>query len=154
MNNAKKVVFKLVRDEDGYPPVDYERLWGVQVDGADDQYIVDNIPYFVPNIAIGDIVLTSAGNSEDEVVFEKVLQASSHGTVRVIFYDRSIIELTREHLKNLGCSSELSHLENLIAVDIPENVKYLNVKKYLSEKAKDGLIDYEEAVLPPENKLG
>ena len=40
-----KIVFSLVPDEDGYPPVASESLWAVNV--ADDEYRLDNIPFHV-----------------------------------------------------------------------------------------------------------
>ena len=40
----QKIIFKLTVDADGYPPVEYESMWGVQR-GAD-VYQLDNTPYY------------------------------------------------------------------------------------------------------------
>ncbi|MBP5133264.1 DUF4265 domain-containing protein, partial [Pseudomonas protegens] len=48
----QKIIFKLTVDADGYPPVEYESMWGVQR-GAD-VYQLDNTPYYLYGVSKGD----------------------------------------------------------------------------------------------------
>lgn len=48
-----KVVFKLEKDEDDYPPADYESVWALPV--GEGLFQIDNIPFFATEIALGDV---------------------------------------------------------------------------------------------------
>jgi hypothetical protein len=60
---------------------------------------------------------------------------------------RAVVGGVRQALQAIGCSTELSHIPNLIAVDIPPDVNYQSVAAFLSQKEHDGLLEYEEACL-------
>ena len=52
-----KVRFKLDVDHDGWPPAESEGLWAEPL--GDDTFRVDNTPWFVRNLASGDVVRLS-----------------------------------------------------------------------------------------------
>lgn len=54
MSAYEKLIFKLIPDEEGYPPVSTEAIWGERV--GVDQYQVDNIPYYVYGVSKEDVV--------------------------------------------------------------------------------------------------
>lgn len=139
-NKHEKVLFQLGQDEDGYPPDDYESLWALP---SGSNYEIDNIPFFVQGISYGDIV--EADNVNDELWFRSVVKKSDNSTLRVICFDTSKVMEVRNHLSSLGCSSELSHIEGLFAVDIPENCDYSTIQKYLDQKEQEDILEYEEA---------
>ena len=144
-----KVGFKLTRDEDGYPPADWEWLWASRVGSS--TFKIDNIPFFAKSIACGDIV--AAAQTDQGLVFTDLVEASGHSTVRVVFYRegrddeqlRVAVEGITQSLKALGCDTERSHIPNLIAVDVPPAVDYRAVSGLLSDKEHEGLLSYEEA---------
>lgn len=146
-----KVGFRLDRDEDNYPPADWEWLWASRV--SDSRFRVDNIPFFAKSISCGDIVAAERTNAG--LIFRELVQPSGHSTVRVIVHrgDRSddqlraVVEDVRQALRTMGCSAELSHIPSLIAVDVPPEVNYQSVAAFLSKKEGDGLLGYEEACL-------
>ena len=146
-----KVGFKLDRDTDDYPPVDWEWLWASRV--SDSTFKIDNIPFFAKLISCGDIV--SAQETDSGLIFKKLIEPSGHSTVRVIVFREgrndeqlgALVGNVRQSLRGMGCPTELSHIPNLIAVDIPSEVDYHSVSAFLSQKQGEGLLEYEEACL-------
>ncbi|MGC2745539.1 MAG: DUF4265 domain-containing protein [Candidatus Angelobacter sp.] len=146
-----KIGFKLERDEDDYPPADWEWMWAKRVGGSTVR--LDNIPFFAKGISSGDVVM--AEQTDKGLIFKKLHQPSGHSTVRVVVYRENrddgelakVVSDIRRSLEGLGSKTELSHLPNLIAVDVPPNVEYESVSTFLSEKERDGILEYEEAAL-------
>ena len=150
-NEMVKIGFKLDRDKDNYPPADWEWLWATRV--TDATFRIDNIPFFAKLISCGDTI--AAQQTNRGLVFKELVQPSGHSTVRIIIHRndhddeqlRILVEDIRQTLGGMGCSTELSHIPNLIAVDIPSEVNYHSVAAFLSQKEDDGLLGYEEACL-------
>jgi glutamine synthetase adenylyltransferase len=146
-----KIGFKLERDGEDYPPADWEWLWATRVSGS--TFRLDNVPFFAKLISSGDIV--AAEKTAQGFIFRGLVQPSGHSTVRIVFYReneteeqfRVLVEDVTKSLRAMGCSTELSHLPNLVAVDIPPTVNYDSVAEFLSEKESAGLLGYEEACL-------
>ena len=138
-----KIFFNLEQDEDGYPPASVESLWALPV--GEGLFKIDNIPFFATGIAVDDIV---SATLEGEVLqYSDVVQPSGHSTLRVIVYDESQVAEVRALFKQMGCSTELSHIPGLIAIDVPPSVSLDVLKPVLDEgRAKDRW-DYEEACL-------
>jgi hypothetical protein len=146
-----KVGFKLKRDKENYPPADWEWLWASQISNS--TFKLDNIPFFAKLISCGDII--AATQTNNGFIFRELIQPSGHSTVRVVVFRENqsdeqlavAVESIRQSLRDLGCSTELSHIPNLIAVDIPPEVDYQLVSAFLSQKEHEGLLEYEEACL-------
>jgi Domain of unknown function (DUF4265) len=148
-----KVGFRLDRDQNDYPPANWEWLWASRI--SDATFKIDNIPFFAKLVSCGDIV--TATQTDAGFVFKKLIQPSGHSTVRVVIFregrnDQQLVaevEAIRQFLRTMGCSTELSHIPNLIAVDIPPEVDYRSISAFLSRKEHDGVLEYEEACLAP-----
>lgn len=144
-----KIGFKLDKDQDDYPPADWEWVWASRV--GDATFRIDNVPFFAKGISSGDIV--AANQTDKGLIFGSLVQSSGHSTVRVVVLrgdrdDREMQALVadlRASLKALGCSTELSHIPNLFSVDIPPEVSYKAVSEFLSLKENNGILEYEEA---------
>jgi hypothetical protein len=109
-------------------------------------YQLDNIPFYALNYALDDII--EAKLIEGELFADSVVKESGNSTIHIVFFDSNIVEKSRAELKEMGCDSELSNIESLIAVNVPSNVNYNHiVKVYLDEKSEKGLLDYQEACL-------
>lgn len=50
-----RVHFQLEQDEDGYPPIAVESLWA-EPSAQPNEYVIDNVPFFVRIATIGDTV--------------------------------------------------------------------------------------------------
>lgn len=106
---------------------------------------IDNIPFFVTGIALGDIV--SAIHEGGEFRFQKVVHPSGHSTLRLIIYDKSEVPTVRRLLKERGCTSEGSHIPGLISVDVPPSVSLDELRAMLDEGEAQERWGYEEACL-------
>jgi hypothetical protein len=138
-----KVVVALEKDEDDYPPADYENLWAVPV--GEGLFRIDNIPFFAQSIALGDIV--AASPEEGLLRFKGVVQPSGHSTVRLIIYDEPEVPKILEHFNQLGCESERSHIPGLIALDVPTSISWSVIQRELEAGHAQARWDYEEACL-------
>jgi hypothetical protein len=139
----EKVFFQLVQDEDGYPPVAVESVWAERI--FEGLYRIENIPFFTRDATLGDVVQT---RTEDGVQWFSSMQVSSTNTlVRVILSDGRDPNETRQVLLELGCDSELSHLQCLFAVNVPAHVPIDSVRAVLDLAAAEGWLEYEEPIL-------
>ena len=140
--NYQKVSFRLEKDEDGYPPADYEHLWAQEVNSG---LMLDNIPFFAYGVSWGDVVAVEPVNGL--LMFTSVKEYSHHSTVRLLLRDPSEWEPVKEEIASLGCSGERSHLPRLVAVDIPPDVDIDAVRAYLSKGLSEERFEYEEGAV-------
>jgi len=151
-SNLVKVVFDLERDENDYPPADFEYLWAKPIGG--NLYVLDNTPFFVRGVSTGDTVIAEP-DSNDELRYRAVAKPSQHTTLRVVVFRESPdprpigerIRDLRQQLDLLGCSTELSHLPGLVAVDVPPGVLLSSLISMLEAGEARELWEYEEAAL-------
>jgi hypothetical protein len=146
-DNLTKIVVPLEKDEDGYPPADYENLWVTFAGGG--HYKVVNIPFFATGIALGDIV--EAQPEQGLLRFRRVVHPSGHSTIRVIVYDKGEVASVRDFFKGMGCSIEQSHIPGLITLDVPPSISLAQVQQALAVGESQERWGYEEACLaePP-----
>ena len=95
-------------------PKRFEQLWTRQL--GDDEFEVCCIPFFLYDVALGDVVSTSPRDGRRYVV-ERVVRQSGHYVFRVWFGESfHPREAVAEQLEELGALVEWSSL-NLLAVD-------------------------------------
>ena len=138
-----KVIFKLDKDEDGYPPVEYEGLWARPL--GEGLYTLDNVPFFAVGVACGDIVSVTV--EKQELQFREVVRPSGHSTLRVIVHDTKDISSLVEFLEHQGCAIERSHIPGLLSVDVPPTASLSVLRKALDEGEDRERWGYEEACL-------
>ncbi len=143
----EKILFRLERGSDGYPPDDWESLWAFETQKG--IYCIDNIPFFIRGISSGDIISVIIKNNE--LFFKQVEKFSDHSVIRVIVFKETETENLRKKLNDVGCESEKSHLEGLIAVDVPPQVSYQKVISFLQKGEDAGKWEYEEASIRHED---
>jgi hypothetical protein len=145
-----KILFELKKD-DGYPPAEIEQLWAEPL--GNNLFKIDNIPFYVKGISCEDVVEASA-DSRGELRFRSLVRPSTHNTLRVIVFRESpdprpladrVADL-RNQLAEIGCSTELSHVPGLVAVDTDTALidKALVV---LRSGEKANLWEYEEGAV-------
>lgn len=137
----EKVMFRLQRDADGYPPDDWESLWAYEVEPG--LYSIDNVPFFARGVSWGDVV--SVERVADELHFKEVVRPSRHSVIRVIVYDSSKAAEMHDKLKAMKCETEQSHLPSLLTVDCPPTADLGKIRAFLEEGEADGRWTYEEA---------
>lgn len=140
------LVYRLVPDAKGWPPVEAEKLWAAPL--GFESYRIDNIPFFVQNLAQGDIVRAvpvggyllplsrrSAGNRTIRIRPHPYGPLAGDPTE---VFDRFI---------PLGVEGERSEPYNLVALNVPADVPASPVRTLLWDGAREGLWDYEEACI-------
>ena len=138
-----KVAFPLTRDEDGYPPADWEHLWGRRLEES--LYALDNTPFFARGVSFGDVVRVERRDGLN--IYREVVQPSGHSTLRVILFEQAQAEVLRHRLRGLLCATEQSHIPGLVAVDVPPSADLTEVRRFLDEGEQAGLWEYEEAAV-------
>jgi Domain of unknown function (DUF4265) len=139
--NKKKMIFTLEKDDNGYPPDDYETMW--VEDLGENRYRVDNIPFYICDISPNDIV-------EGEIIdkhlfFRRILSRSNVSVIRIVFFDKSKSDSVMAELVRAGCRWEGSHLSNLYSIELPDSVNFQTIKNMLNEQASGDILDYEES---------
>jgi hypothetical protein len=143
MNGRVKVLFDYDSGEPGQMEV--ETMWAIP---TAEGFQLDNIPFFVRDLAVGDIISATAG-PDGRLRFEGLVQPSGHSTLRLWFAkgrEGDVVSI-RHQLRELGCSSELSDLPRLVAVDVPPAVSLDKIRTVLDEYESSGLLEYEESCL-------
>ncbi|MEY9331676.1 hypothetical protein ABH911_001987 [Pseudomonas protegens] len=141
-----KIIFKLTVDADGYPPVEYESMWGIQR-GAD-VYQLDNTPYYLYGVSKGDWVLTRA--EAHERIATGVVRQSGHSTLRVFAERESERSEIVQYLRSLGARCTVTRGLSLFTVDIAPEVSFCAIDQYLASITDDQHVAYEDACLQHE----
>jgi hypothetical protein len=113
--NSVEIWFPVQKDADGHPNQDWEQLYAWPVE---DGYQLSNIPFFVRDLALDDVV--AASEREDLLIFDRVVSRSGHSTFRIWLHEeklRSAAEVMQE-VRALGGQAEVT-LERLVAIDAP-----------------------------------
>jgi len=138
---AAKITFRLVHDADGYPPGDYEIMWARCLPNG--TYEIDNIPFYSYEVAAGDIV--KVHEIDGELFFSERVKDSGNSVIRMRIYNRDELESVRAELRALGCDSEGDGF--VLAVNVPAEVSYAPIAKFLDEGDRQRRWGFEEAVL-------
>jgi len=138
-----KIIFKLTVDADGYPPVEYESLWGIQQGAGVCE--LDNTPFYLYGVSKGDWVLTGADGHE--LIATRVVRQSGHSTLRVFAERESERASIVQHLRSLGARCTVTRGLSLFTVDIAPEVSFCAIDHYLSSITDDQHIAYEDACL-------
>jgi hypothetical protein len=139
MPEPVKIYFPLERDEDGYPPSDVEGLWAIP--RGEETFQVDNLPFYVRDISLGDIVATNNRNGRHEFIGLKT--KSKNSNLRVSMKKENERKKVLQELEELGGQFETG--ADLIAILVPEGVPLKPIRTYLWRKYDEGVLDFEEA---------
>lgn len=145
------VVFPLVQDDDGWPPVSSERVWAVPL--GDDQYRIDNAPWFVWDVAVGDIVRAISEGPTSHPVYAAMLRPSDHVTIRLVCFRSGPLQgdLARalEPFTRLGVYGEGVKQYGMLSLDIEPSAPMQQLVALLRRGADDGWWEYEEGRITP-----
>lgn len=136
-------MFEIEQDEDGYPGIGAETVWATPV--GEHTYKIDNIPFFVRDATLDDIVEVTETNGV--LGYRRTVHRSGNSLIRVHYSADVDPQSIRNELKKLGCSSEWHNKDRLIAVNVPPEVCLENVQTFLREGFDRARFDYEEVIL-------
>ena len=111
-----------------------------------DYYRIIAPPFFAKNIAIGDLI---AVEDEDGVhYFDDLIAKSGRSTVRIFFWDESLINKTLAEIKLHGAIVyTLPEITKYVALDIPAEIDYSPIQELLKKGKMNKLWDFDEACL-------
>jgi len=108
-------------------------------------YEIDNIPFYIRGIALGDTISIT---KKDSINYFKQLEVESgNSTIRVLFYKLEFINVVIKHLEDNGCSWEGSNVKNLYAVNVPLKVNYAALADYLAGFVNQNILECEEGCI-------
>lgn len=139
----RRIFFALEQDEDGYPPVGEESVWGREE--GEGLFVIENIPFFAREATIGDVV--KAEEDDGVLRYKATVRHSGNSLIRVLYYEGTDPKEAQEELERLGCETELLPDFRLIAVNVPPDVSLLAVQALLQRNSKEGKWGYEEPLL-------
>lgn len=140
-NEVVKIRFRLLQGADGYPPCDSEGLWATPLGGG--AYRVANLPWFVPDVALGDVVRAVADGDGSLWGVERT-EESGNCTIRVAPLDvdqRTVFDT----FGAMGIFGEgLGGGVDIVALNVPQNAEFRRIKTVLQQGEADGRWAYEE----------
>ena len=141
MPELEKIRLVFESDDD---PAEFkiESVWARR---SGDEYIIDNIPFFAKNLALGDVISVEWDEDDEAYYFDKLIRPSGNSVVRISPKDRSLTEKIGQEIVQLACEWESIENGNLIAINIPAVVDYDNIKRYITDS--NDIVDYQEACL-------
>lgn len=139
------VIFKLIIDQDGYPPVAYETLWCSPVNDSSDLYVLDSLPFFARDATCGDTIRAAPENGAH--YYQSTVQHAGNSLIRVVYYQNADPDIICRTLSDHGCITEMRSRYRLIAVAIPRGVILEPIQAYLHQGFVSNTWDYEEVIL-------
>jgi hypothetical protein len=132
MEDGIKIVFGLP-DGSAYA---VESLWAIPM--ANGGYLIDNIPWYVSDIALGDVVGADARDDGRLHFNGEVLRRSGNQTIRLRLAEESHRHASaiQEALERLGAESEVDPSQ-LMAINAPASGRDA-VRKFLEAGALQG----------------
>lgn len=124
-----------------------ETMWSEIIDSEKGIYKLDNIPFYGPIIARGDIFYAKYDEKESAIVYKETIAISGNSIIQVVIlkenFDKEII---REKLELMDCLSEGLN-EKYFVVEVKKDVDYAVVKRFLNEYFELEIIDFAEPCL-------
>ncbi len=123
--------------------IEEEVIWAEKME--DGNYKVDNIPFYAPNLALNDVF--SVEEDEGILYFDQLIRMSGHSTVQLVFFKEAEVNESLAILENFGCSWEGMKDQAMYSVDVPAELDYAKVKRFLNEQLEKGILDFKESCL-------
>lgn len=131
---------------DGWPPVASERLWAFDLGNG--LYRVNNVPWFVRNLAVDDVVSAVATSVGTYPEFREVVEPSAHVTVRLVVFRRGPLNGELQPVSDvfgrLGAYAEGAEQYGIVALDIPPEAPLRQIQDRLLLGEADGSWEREE----------
>jgi len=122
----------------------------VKVKKRETSYEIADIPFFSENLAVGDLI--DVEEDEGQFYFLDLLAPSGHSTVQMVLFRPECRQLLREKMQELSCKCDDRNIPNYLAIDIPTNVDYSDVRSQLDHFEQNGFINFKEACLSDKHR--
>ena len=139
-----KLRFKIVQDEDGYPPVAIESLHVEKL--GELTYKIDSLPFFFNEATLDDTVVVYEAE-DDAFRVLAVRKSSGNSLLRIVYECETKREQLLDKLRQEGFAFEGLESYSLISVNVSKQTPYGPFRQWLEEFTSDGRADFEEAIL-------
>lgn len=130
-----------------------ETLWASVFNEEKELYKLDNIPFYIPLVASGDIIFAKFDVSEKMLAYQETIEYSGNSVIQIIIMNSiEKINEIRQLFISYGCCSEKFD-KNYFSMEVPKAVNYVFIKKQLDELELNGVISYAESCLSNKHKI-
>ena len=129
-----------------------ETLWALPVEGQEDIYQVNNIPYYGAEFSADDFVYAKWNEELQTLEYTGVAEHSGNSTVMVLLTKKAphVDELTAA-VRELGGETETLN-EQFFVVNILHDTNYFPIFSYLAAMEKDKMIQFAEPVISKKHR--
>ncbi|MBJ8553289.1 DUF4265 domain-containing protein [Acinetobacter bereziniae] len=126
-----------------------EIIFGQKI--SDDKYVIENIPLYAPNLALGDVLLIEKLD-DGKLYFEDLLETSGNSTIRIVFfkYDPIIVQKILKEIEMYNINWIGFDGGSYYSLNIDKDLDYKKIKLFLEENSK--IIDYQESCLSEKHR--
>lgn len=146
-NDRVRVVYRIQQDQ-GWPPVAEERVWAIAL--SDSLVRIDNIPWFIRDLAPGDLVQVASDAAGLLHPVEKISWAGNC-TIRVIPYpgngEINSLQQVLDLFMPFGVTGEGVEQFGMVALAVPPAADIAAIKELLGRGFDASWWDYEEACI-------
>lgn len=116
-----------------------------------DKYVIENIPLYAPNLALGDILLVEKLDDE-QLYFEDLLETSENSTIRIVFfnYDPIIVQKILKEIEGYSINWVGFVGGSYYSLNINKDLDYKKIKLFLEGNSK--IMDYQESCLSEKHR--
>lgn len=116
-----------------------------------DKYVIENIPLYAPNLALGDILLVEKLDDE-QLYFEGLLETSENSTIRIVFfnYDPIIVQKILKEIEGYSINWVGFVGGSYYSLNINKDLDYKKIKLFLEGNSK--IMDYQESCLSEKHR--
>lgn len=153
-NNLPNVYAYRKKDEDDYPPTEWEQLKAKPTD-IEGIYQLKNIPFFARGLASDDEVVTQIVAEGFSPVIKSIYKRSGFSTVRILITDEEDRQALINHFTKYGCRLEFCReFKGHVAIAIPKD-SFDEVYGYILKGKESGRWGAEDGfIAEDEKKLG
>jgi hypothetical protein len=126
-----------------------EIVFGKKIDN--NKYIIENIPLYVDNLALGDVLLVERLD-DGKLYFEDLIGKSENSTVRIIFfnYDEVFVKKFLKEIEKFGVSWVGFDGGTYYSMNIKKELNYKPIRDFLATDRS--IVDYEESCLSEKHR--
>ena len=124
-----------------------ETMWATIVDKDNGLYKLNNIPFYGPLVAPGDIIFAEYDQAEQMLTYRRTVEYSGNSIIQVVLLDKSKdINDIRKIFEDLGCISEKVN-DGYFSMEVPADKDYRPIKQRLTKLEETAIIGYAEPCL-------
>lgn len=126
-----------------------EVVFGRKIDEG--KYIIENIPLYAPNLALGDVLLIERLD-DDKLYFEDLVKTSGNSTIRIVFlnYDDFVVRKILNEIEAFKINWVGFEGGSYYSLNIDKDLNYKKVKLFLEENNE--ILDYQESCLSEKHR--